>query len=565
MRGADAIALALRSEGVGFVAGITSGSTMEISDGLLTTTPEIRTILTRHERVAADLADGYARASGQPGVCLAVLGPGASHLFAGLAQAYADGVPVLGIVGQVPRARAGTRSTSEMPLLNVFQYVSKWEASINMPTRVAEIMRRAFVQLRNGPPGPVLLEVPSDVALESFPDEQFHYTPAGEPHRYGPDYREVERAADLLVHSQRPLIYAGSGVLKARASEELQQLAELLSAPVMTTLGGKSAFPENHPLALGLGGFPRSNLGTAVAYKFAKNTDCLLAIGNSFAFQASSGRPFPAGVKLIHSHVDCGEIDRIYATDAGLVGDARLVLLDLLEAVRDRLGSKQAPSLRPEVVEDVRTEKARWLREWMPLLTSDEVPLNPFRVTWEFMHAVDRQNTIFTHDAGAVRGHACHHYEAIVPGSFVGWGQQSSMGWTIGGSMGIKLAHPEKLVAYAIGDGSFGMTGMDLETAVRNEIPTLGLIYNNSLMGIVSEIQHREFGGRSNMVELGGDYVGVAKALGAYAERVERPEEIRPAIERATRATRDGKPAIIEFVTKPLEPQPRPDKAPGSI
>ncbi len=538
---------------------------MEISDGLLTTAPEIRTILTRHERVAADMADGYARASGQPGVCLAVLGPGASHLFAGLAQSYADGVPVLGIVGQAPRGRAGTRATSEMPLLSVFEHVTKWESSINMPTRVSEIVRRAFVQLRNGPPGPVLLEVPSDVALESFPDEKFQYVPSGAPHLYRPDSKDVERAAGLLVQARRPLIYAGSGVLKARASEELRQLAELLSAPVMTTLGGKGGFPENHPLALGLGGFPRSALGTSAAYKFAQKTDCLLAIGNSFAFQASSGRPFPDGVKLIHSHVDCSEIDRLYPTDVGLVGDSRLVLQDLLEAVRERLGSAASSSLRPEVVGEVRLERERWLQEWMPLLTSDEVPMNPFRVTWEFMHAVDRQSTVFTHDAGAVRGHTCHHYEAIVPGSFVGWGQQSAMGWTIGGSMGIKLALPDKLVAYAIGDGSFGMTGMDLETAVRNEIPTLGLIYNNSQMGIVNEIQHREFEGRSNMVKLGGDYVGVARALGAHAERVSRPDEIRPAVERAVRATRDGKPAIVEFVTKSLEPQPRPDKAPGTI
>ncbi len=564
MRGADAVALALKAERVKFVAGITSGSTMELSDGLFTSAPEIRTILTRHERVAADMADGYARASGQPGVCLAVLGPGASHLFAGFAQSYADGVPVLGLVGQVARARMGTRATSEMPLLSAFQYVSKWEASINMPTRVAEIMRRAFAQLRNGPPGPVLLEIPSDVALESFPEEKFQYTPVGEPHRYRPDYREVEHAADLLLQARRPLIYAGSGVLKARASRELRELAELLSAPVMTTLGGKSALPENHPLALGLGGFPRAALGTAPAHQFAQRTDCLLAVGNSFAQQATSGRPFPAGVKLIHSHVDFAQIDRIYPADVGLVGDAGLVLDDLVAAVQDRLDSGKAPH-RPELLEEVRAARAKWLSDWMPLLTSDELPLNPFRVTWELMHAVDRENTILTHDAGAVRGHVCHHYETTAPCGFVGWGQQSEMGWSLGGAMGIKLAHPEKLVAYAMGDGSFGMTGMDLETAVRNEIPTLGLIYNNRSMGIVREIQHREFSGRTTMVDLGGDYVGVARALGALAERVERPEEIRPAIERAVRSTREGKPAIVEFLTKELEPQPRPDRPPGSL
>lgn len=563
MRGADALVKCLQAEGIKFVAGITSGSTMEISDALLSA-PEIKTVLTRHERAAGDMVDGYARVSGEPGVCLAVMGPGASHIFASVAQSYADSVPVLALLGQTVRARQGAHAAQEMKLQEVFRTVTKWESFVNMPRRVPEVMRRTFNQLRNGRPGPVMLELPSDVMLEEFDDSLFSYQPVAANSKWRPAASNVEEAADLLVTAKRPLIYAGSGVLQAKATPELIRLAELLSAPVMSSLGGKSAFPENHALALGLGGFPISQLGTAMAYKFAQQTDCLLALGNVFGDMATRVKPWPAGVKLIHAHVDYTEINHNYQADVPLVGDAKLVLEDLIAALEDRL-AKDKRGVRPEVAAEVAEAKDEWLSTWMPKLTSDEVPLNPYRVTWDFMHAVDRHKTILTHDAGAVRGHSCHHYEAIIPHGFVGWGQQSEMGWSVGATMGMKLAHPDKLVANVIGDGSFGMTGFDLETAVRSRIPTLTMLYNNSSMGIVMDIQKKGFGERYTMVDLGGDYVAIAKALGAYAERVENPGEIVPAIKRAQAKIDDGVPAVLEFMTKRLEPQPRPDQAPGTF
>lgn len=562
MRGADALVKCLQAEGVQFVAGITSGSTMEISDALLSA-PEIKTILTRHERVAGDMADGYARLSGEPGVCLAVMGPGASHIFASMAQSYADHVSVLALLGQTTRARLGAGATQEMRLQEVFRTITKWESTINMPRRVPEVMRRVFNHLRNGPSGPVMLEMPSDVMLEEFDDEIFAYEPVARL-RYRPEAAAIEEAAGLLVSAQRPIIYAGAGVLRAQASPELLRLAELLSIPVMTTLAGKSAFPENHPLALGLGGYPVSQLSTAYALKFGAAADLVLALGNSFGDQATRVKPWPAGVRLIHLSVDYADINRQYRADVPLVGDAKLALADLVTAVEDRL-PKGKRGLRPVVTEAIAEAKGEWLESWLPKLTSDEVPLNPFRVTWDFMHLVDRTKTILTHDAGEVRGHACHHYEAVIPNGFVGWGTQSEMGWSLGASMGMKLAHPDKLVANIMGDGSFGMVGLDLETAVRNRIPILTLLYNNSAMGIVMDIQKQGFGSRYTMVELGGDYVAVARALGAHAERVRTPDEIVPALQRAIAATQDGVPALVEFITKRLEPQPRPDRAPGVL
>lgn len=563
MRGADALVKCFQDEGVKFVAGITSGSTLEISDALLAA-PEIMSILTRHERVAGDMADGFARVSGEPGVCLAVMGPGAAHIFASVSQSYADAVPVLAVLGQATRRRSGARATQEMSLQEVFRTVTKWEAVINMPQRVPEIVHRAFHHLRNGPPGPVMLEIPSDVMLEEFNDNLFSYEPVLSGAGSRPDAASVEKAADLLVGACRPLLYVGSGALKARATPELVRLAELLSMPVMSSLGGKSVFPENHMLSLGLGGFPMSLLGTPMSLEFSRKTDCLLAVGNTFSDQATRTQSWPKNVKLIHSHYNWSEISHNYKTDVALIGDADLVVSDLISALEDRLGKKTS-GMNPGVVKEVAEAKRRWLTAWMPKLTSDEIPLNPYRVTWDFMHTVDRTNTILTHDAGCVRGHACHHYEAIVPNGFVGMGRQSEMGWSLGAAMGMKLACPDKLVAYIIGDGSFGMIGMDIETAVRCRVPTLTLLYNNSAMGIVMDLQKKGFEGRYTMVELGGDYVAVARALGAHAERVETPAQIVPAIENAIAKTEEGIPAVVEFITKQLEPQPRPDVPPGTF
>lgn len=562
MRGCDAVVRCLRAERIPFIAGITSGSTLELSDALLQA-PEIKTILTRHERVAADIADGYARASLEPGVCLAVLGPGAGQLFGGIAQSYYDHVPVLALVGGTPRAQQGTNATQEMPVQDIFRPVTKWEGMVNMAARVPEFMRRAFNALRNGPTGPVLVELPSDVAWEEIEAEKFRYQPVTQTLRCRPEAGAVERAADLLLRATQPLLYAGAGVLWARATEELVELADLLGAPVMSTVPGKGAFPENHPLALGLGGFPMSSLGTPVAHFFAERTDCLLAVGNTFSGQATLRRPITRPVTLIHAHVDYQEVNRLYDTDVGLVGDAKLVLQDLIAAIKDRLGTKKRDA--SAVIAEVRRQKAAWLESWMSRLTSDEVPLNPYRITWDFMHVADRTRTTVLNDAGAVRGHLCHHYETIVPGGLIGMGNQSEMGWSLGAAIGAKLAHPDWLVAHVIGDGSFGMTGLDIETAVRYQIPILTLLYNNRSMGIVMDLQKAYFGERYTMIELGGDYVGVARALGAWAERVERPEHIRPTLERAIRTTQDGQPAVVEFMTKQLEAQPRPHKAPGEF
>ncbi|MFQ5878639.1 MAG: thiamine pyrophosphate-dependent enzyme [Dehalococcoidia bacterium] len=212
--------------------------------------------------------------------------------------------------------------------------------------------------------------------------------------------------------------------------------------------------------------------------------------------------------------------------------------------------------IRPEVTEKVRRLKDEWLQEWMPTLTTDEIPMNPYRVTWEFMHAVDPANTIVLHDSGSVRGYICHHYEATAPRGFLGFGGQSAMGWSVGAAMGAKLAAPHKLVVNFIGDGAFGMTGMDVETAVRNGIPTLTFIMNNESLNMSAETRRLAFDSRFIWIELSGNYAKVTEGLGAHAERVETPDQLRPALNKAIEATRAGRPAVLEVMTKKLEREP---------
>ena len=554
MRGSVGIANALAGEGVEFVAGIIGGSTHEIIDSLHDV-PQLRSILTRHERVAADIADGYSRVSNRIGVALCVQGPGGANAVAGIANSFADSSPVILIHGQVHQQYYGKGATQEMDVLGMFRPVTKWAVSIPKPERIPEIMRRAFTTANSGRPGPVVVEIPNDVSAAEVDPEKLAYTPVRRNYRSGADPDDVDRAAAALVAARRPVLYSGSGVLRSEASAELVELAELLAAPVMTTLNGKSGFPEDHPLALGLGGYPQALYSTNQSIAMMKQTDLVFAIGCSFkAYATNHFAKAPEGVKLIHADADFREIGKNYPVEIGLVGDARLVLRQLLAAVRDRLGKQRRDRAPAEA--EVAKLRAEWMAEWMPKLTSDEVPINPYRVTWEIMQNLDRNRTIVLHDSGSNRGYTSHHYVAPFPHAFIGFGGQSSMGWSLGASLGAKIARPDLNVLDVIGDGSFGMTGMDIETAVRCQIPTITLVANNGSLDLSKYTQTKKFRQWDTWTALGGDYAGMARAMGAHAERVDKPQELAAAFKRAVAATRDGRPALLEVVTKSMEPIP---------
>ncbi|MFQ6094571.1 MAG: thiamine pyrophosphate-requiring protein [Candidatus Bathyarchaeia archaeon] len=535
MKAVEAIAKVLKLEGVKFVSCFPPNALINASADA-----GIRTILTRQERVAVNIADGYTRVSFQPGVALVAGGVGIENAFPGLSQAFADLVPMLLFTDQSPRRQIGSRPVQDFDALFTLHKVTKWVERINFADRVPELMRRAYTYLRSGRPSPVVLELPRDVAHQEFDDDLFDYRAvkgwrsAGDPH-------DIKLAVRALLSAKSPLIYAGEGVFYARAWDELREFAELIQAPVMTTLKAKSVFPEDHPLSVGNGG----RTGGKPAAHFLRKADLIFAIGASLTRGLPNiviGAPIPKGKIIIQSTIDEQDINKDYRVDYAVIGDAKLVLRQMIEEA-ERQGANPSSRRRKDLLEEIRSVKEEWMEEWMAKLTSDEVPINPYRVVWDLMQTVDRNNTIVTHDSGCPRDHMAAFYESIIPRGYLGWGHHSTLGYSLGGSMGAKLAQPDKTIVNVMGDGAFGMVGMDFETAVREKIPIVTIVLNNCGMGTYFKMT-------PSASRLSGDYAKIAEALGGYSERVEEPDEIAPAIKRAEKSSRSGRAALLEIITK---------------
>jgi acetolactate synthase-1/2/3 large subunit len=404
---------------------------------------------------------------------------------------------------------------------------------------VTDVMRRAFTQVRNGRPQPVLVEIPGDVFNEEVPEP--NYRPA-RTMRSAPATDDVARVAESLIAAERPVIYAGQGVHYAQAWAALKELAELLEAPVTTSLGGKSAFPENHPLSLGAGGH---SVPKAV-HHFLHNADVIFGIGCSFT-TTNFGVKMPKGKTMIHATLDAGDINKDVESAHGLVGDARLTLELLNAEIRSRLGAKSR-GRAAKVAAEIKVIKGEWLTQWMPKLTFNGAPLSPYRVIWDLLHTVDVANTIITHDAGSPRDQLSPFWESVTPLSYIGWGKTTQLGYGLGLAMGAKLAKPDKLCMNVWGDAAIGFTGMDFETAVRERIPILSVLFNNFSMAIelavmpVSTEKYRS-------TDISGHYADMAKAFGGYGERVTTPDQIVPALKRGIQKTQEGVPALLEFIT----------------
>jgi len=530
MKGSAAVAEILKLEGVKFVSGFPPNQIINAA-----AEAGIRTILTRQERVAVNIADAYTRVSRQSGVALVSAGVGLENAFSGIAQAHSDLVPMLILADQVPRRMIGTRTTQELDALFSLHKVTKWAERMNYADRVPELMRRAFTYLRTGRPGPVFLEMPSDVATEELDDAKFSYKPVagwksgGNPH-------DIEVAVRALLAAKNPLIYAGEGVYYAGAWNELHEFVELVQAPVMTTLKAKGVFSEDHPLAIGTGG----RTGSKVAAHFLRKADLVFSVGASLT--RGLGAPIPKGKIIVQSSIDEYDLNKDYAADFIILGDAGLILRQLIDEVKRQSRGKARTRARA-LTEEIKRLKGEWLREWMPKLTSNEVPINPLRVVWDLVHTVDKKNTIITHEAGCPRDHLAPFYETTTPRGYLGWGQHSTLGYSLGGAMGAKLAEPKKMVINVMGDSAFGMTGMDFETAVREKIPILTVVLNNCGMGTY-------FQWTPSMSVLSGNYAKIAEGLGGHSERVEKPDEIIPAIKRAKKSLDSGRAALLEVMTK---------------
>jgi acetolactate synthase-1/2/3 large subunit len=539
MKGAAAVAEILKREGVEFLIGYPVNTVIEAS-----AQADIRTIIVRQERTGIHMADAVSRVTSgdRIGVFTMQHGPGVENSFGGVAQAYGDSVPVVIIPGGYPR-----RLTNVPPNFNAFlnyQHVTKSAEQVIMADAIPDAMRRAFTQVRNGRPRPVLVEIPVDLMTEEVP-EPLDYVPALRT-RVAPDPVAVSEVARALVAAERPVIYAGQGVHYAKAWEGLRALAELLECPVTTSLEGKSAFPETHPLSLGSGG---RSVPKAVR-QFLDDADVIFGLGCSFS-TTNYGVKMPKGKRIIHSTLDPADLSKDVRADLALIGDAGLVLDALLVEIKDRLHGK--PRGRAGSVTDgIRDVKSAWLRQWMPRLTQTTKPLSPYRVIWDLLHTVDVSRTIITHDAGSPRDQLSPFWECVTPLSYIGWGKTTQLGYGLGLAMGAKLAYPDRLCVNVWGDAAIGFTGMDFETAVRERIPILSVLLNNFSMAIELKIM-KTATEKYRSTDISGHYADMAKAFGGYGERVTEPGEIVPAIRRAIQKTEGGTPALLEFITEKAE------------
>jgi len=531
----DAIARILKIEGAEFLSAYPTTPVIEAA-----AKADIRPVLCRQERVGVGIADGYARVKN--GKTLAVFcmqyGPGAENAFPGVATAYSDSTPMLILPLGHPRDRAQV-----FPLFSsarTYASVTKSVETVATGGQIGDVMRRAISLMRMGRPGPVMVEIPADIVNEDVPDALIEAYRPVKATSAGANVRDVEAAARVLRDARRPVIHAGQGVLYAEAWAELRELAELLEAPVMTTMEAKSAFPEDHALALGTGG--PSVTGPTLHY--LREADVVFGIGCSFTRHGMAAS-LPAGKTIIHATNDERDLNKNYVADHPLLGDARLVLRQFLEAVKSQGG-------RPRGRESVRAElervRAAWLTEWKAILESPEVPLNPYRVITEFMRTIDPRDAIVTHDSGSPRDQLLPFYRAVSPRTYLGWGKSHALGTGLGLAIGAKLAVPDKFCVNFMGDAAFGMTGLDFETAVRGGAPICTVVLNNSAMAIEIPhlvVSHDKYGAR----DIGGNYADMGRAMGGWSERVEKPGDIAGAFARARKATESGQAALLEFIT----------------
>jgi thiamine pyrophosphate-dependent acetolactate synthase large subunit-like protein len=534
MKASAAIAEILKREGVELLFAYPRNAVIEAAAAA-----DIRPIIVRQERIAVHMADAVARLSrGQNiGVFACQHGPGIENAFGSVAQAYSESIPLLILPGGYATRIAHVPDNFNATI--VMAHVAKHTEPITSGAEVPNIMRRAFSLLRNGRHRPVVVEIPNDLYDAEVP-EPLDYTPVYAT-RSGPDPADVKRAAEVLVGAKRLTIYAGGGVHWAAAYTELKELAELLGAPVCTSLEGKSAFDETHPLALGAGGaaMPRT------VRHFLDNADVIFGVGCSFS-ESSFAIKMPKGKTFVHSTSDPNDLNKSVRSQVGLAGDAQLTLRALVDACRELLdGTSSDPTCAHAEIASV---EAEWLAEWMPKLTSNDTPINPYRVLWDLQHTVDKAETIITHDAGSPRDQLTPFWKSTAPLSYLGWGKTTQLGYGLGLAMGAKLACPDKLCINVWGDAAIGFTGMDFETAVRERIPILSILLNNSAMAIELNVMP-EATKKYRSTDISGDYAAMARAFGGYGERVTKPEEIIPAIKRGIEQTRNGKPALLEFIT----------------
>ena len=539
MNGTEFIAKILKAEGIDSVTCFPSNPLIEAvaKEG-------IRPISFRNERGAVMAADGFSRISQRKkfGVAIVQSQAGAENAMGGIAQAYADNIPILLMPGGISLSQLGVK-----PNFSALQNYQGWVKQVETvlsPNEVGNVMRRSFNALRNGPPGPVVVEMTSDVCSLEIPKDSENYC-SPRSAKVIPSQNDIRDAVKYLMKAKKPLIWAGGGVLMSGASKELKKLVEFTGIPVFTTMQGKSAFDERHPLSLGAG----CGTTTLAAHNWLKNSDVVLVLGSSLT-RTPYGQVLSSEKTLLHNTIDHEDLNKDVSAMVGLVGDTKLTLLALIEEFKTE-GFKKDNGEVTQIKEEINVLKKKWMQDWNPILNSGEIPLNYYRIINEIYKNIDPENSIVTHDAGAPRDCMVPFYNATLPNSYIGWGKTTHLGFGIPLMVGAKIAHPDKFCLNLMGDGAFGMSGLDLETSVRAELPITTVLLNNGAMStyegtsLIGPVSKKEYGVSS----MKGDYAKIAKGLGAEGIRVEKPNELEMALKNAQQLNKDGKTVLIDVIS----------------
>lgn len=523
MIGSKALVTALEREGVEYVFGLPGGANLPIYDALVDA--NFRHVLVRHEQSASHMADGYARIKRKAGVCFATSGPGATNIITGLATAHADSSPVLAVTGQVAVAMIGKDAFQETDIIGVANPCTKYSFQPRSARDIPETVKKAFYIAESGRPGPVLIDIPKDVQQASaemtFPDliKVRGYSPIVDP-----DLSQLGKAAEILLTAQRPIIMSGGGVILSGAFSELQALAELLMAPVVTTFKGKGSFPENHALAMG----PIGMHGHAEANKMILEADCILAVGARFS-DRSVGRydEFGRGMNIIHLDVDPAEIGKNKLVDVAVIGDVKSSLRTLFKMLSKAIIKKDLDNPWLKRRKELIDYYSETIKDYSRELTA--------RKALKKLREILPSESIVTTEVGQCQMWASLHFDVISPGTFFSSTGLGTMGFGFPASIGAKAARPEVSVVDIAGDGSFNMTENSLAVSVLDELPVIVFLMNNYMLGMVAQWQRAFYNRRYMGVHQHNcpDYVKIAQAYGAEGIKVQSLPELEQAIRSA--------------------------------
>jgi acetolactate synthase-1/2/3 large subunit len=542
-----AIARQLHDYGVKYIFGLPGGETLSLYDGIREFQPDMSHILVRDERNGAFMAEGYARFSYRPGVCDGSVGPGTLNMLTGIAEAYYSSTPVVALAGDVATAFVGRNPAHECDQMSIFKPIIKWGKRIERADKVPDAVRKAFRIATSGRPGPVLLDFPEDVMLSGavdqddlFIEEDCRVYPST---RYSPDQARVREAVDLLLRSERPVMFVGGGAIISQAYDEVLNLATLLAMPVATAMMGKGVISETHPLSVGTPG----TYGSRFANDVVRSADLVLVVGSRLTDYDTAKYSVPrANQTIIKIDVDPNEIGKNYTARVALVGDAKLTLQAIISVLREKTGKRDTSLEQMPRVKELSKLRKDWLDMIAPKVNSEKFPCSPHRIIKEIRKYLSDQD-IFVADASTAGLWSAMLYQIPRAGRYYTVPRGiAAIGYSFPAAIGAKLAVPNRKVLSFIGDGGFGLSLTELDTAATTNTQVIVVVHNNYSLGFIKFGQNAMFGGRTVSVDYRKelDYGRIAEAYGCFGRRVEKPGEIVDALREAEQS---GKPSVIDI------------------